>query len=413
MKLNDLVCKGAKPEDRPYKKFDGGGLHLLIKPNGSKLWRMKYRYLGKEKTLSIGQYPIISLADARDARDQAKKLLAQNPPIDPMANKEDNRRKAIRKAENTFKVIALEWHEQNKDRWSKNYAYKVLKGLELNVFPFIGNKPITEITPSELLNECLRKPEQRGSLDIAGRTRQICGQVFRYGIQTGKCEWNAAENLRGALKTRKTEHFRTIDFNEIPAFLKALERNEARLFERTRRAVQLSLLTFLRPKEIRMARWEDINFEEKMWIVPAEIMKMKREHFVPLSKQAIEVLTEQKKEVEALNTEWVFPSQVRPREPMSDGTVNKAIKRLGYGKDMVAHGFRALARTTIREKLNYDSEIIERQLAHKASGPLGEAYDRTQFLDKRTVMMQEWADYIDALASEGKVIKGDFRKKRA
>ncbi|WP_163381387.1 tyrosine-type recombinase/integrase [Cyclobacterium sp. SYSU L10401] len=398
MKLSDLKCKSAKPRNKQYKLFDGGGLYLRVRANGSKLWQMKYRYLNKEKTLSIGQYPLISLAQARQARDDAKRLLMQNPPIDPMAHKAENKRQAIRKVENTFKAVALEWHALNKDRWSDNYAYKIQKGLELNVFPHIGSRPIAEITPPELLNDCLKKIEKRGSLDIAGRTRQICGQVFRYGIQTGKCEWNPAENLRGALKTRKTKHFRTLNIKEVPDFLKALERNEARLFERTRRAVWLSLYTFCRPVEIRKARWEDFDFDEALWTIPAEIMKMRREHIVPLSRQALAVLEEQKKEVEILNTPWVFPSQVRPREPMSDGTVNKAIKRLGFGKDMVAHGFRALARTTIREKLHYDSEAIECQLAHKAAGPLGEAYNRTQFLDVRKIMMQDWSDYLDALA---------------
>lgn len=409
MKLNDIKCKGAKPKEKSYKMFDGGGLYLEILPSGKKLWRLKYYYLNKEKRISLGAYPLVTLAEARESREDAKKMLLKD--IDPSTARKDKKRQASRNAENTFKAVALEWHDQNKDRWSKNYAYKVLKGLELNVFPFIGHRPISEITPPELLNECLKKPEQRGSLDIAARTRQICGQIFKYGIQTGKCEWNAAENLRGAIKTHKTEHFRTIDFKEVPSFIKALERNEARLFERTRRAVQLSLLTFCRPKEIRMARWEDIDFEEKMWIIPAEIMKMKREHFVPLSDQAINVLKAQRAEVEMLNTPWVFPSQVRHRNPMSDGTVNKAIKRLGYGNDMVAHGFRALARTTIRERLKYDSEVIEKQLAHKSPGPLGEAYDRTQFLDERVQMMQDWADYVDALANDGNIIHGDFRKK--
>lgn len=408
MKLTDRECKTAKAKDKQYKLSDGGGLYLLVRTNGSKLWQMKYRFASKEKTLSIGQYPIISLADARAARDNAKRLLAKAPPIDPMAHKQDTKRKAIRKAENTFKAVALEWHELNKGKWSKNYAYKILKGLELNVFPHIGHRPIADITPPELLTDVLRTIEKRGSLDIAGRTRQICGQVFRYGIQTGKCEWNAAENLRGALKPNKTEHFRTLDLKEVPDFLKALERNEARLFERTRRAVWLSLYTFCRPVEIRKARWEDIDFENKVWEIPAELMKMRRPHIVPLSNQVIRILEEQREEVSVLNTTYVFPSQKRPREPMSDGTVNKAIKRLGYGQNMVAHGFRALARTTIREKLDYDSEVIERQLAHKASGALGEAYDRTQFLDKRTVMMQDWANYIDALASENKVIRARF-----
>ena len=404
MKLSDIACKNAKSKDKQYKKFDGGGLYLLVKPNGSKLWRLKYRYLGKEKTLSIGQYPLISLAEAREAREQAKRLLIQEPPIDPSAQKTNNKQKAIRKAENTFKVVALEWYDTNKERWSKNYAYKIMKGLELNVFPYIGNRPIAEITPPELLNDCLKHIERRGSLDIAGRTKQICGQIFRYGIQTGKCEWNAAENLSGALKTKKTEHFRTLDLKELPDYLKALERNEARIFERTRRAVWLSLYTFCRPKEIRMARWADIDFDEKLWTIPAEFMKMDRDHIVPLSSQAVAILKAQKEELEGLNTEWVFPSQIKLRNPMSDGTVNKAIKRLGFGSSLVAHGFRALARTTIREKLRYDSEVIERQLAHKASGALGEAYDRTQFLDERTAMMQDWANYISALDKYGERI---------
>lgn len=285
-----------KPEEgftgKPYKMFDGGGLYLEVLPTGKKLWRLKYYYLNKEKRISLGAYPLVTLAEAREAREDAKKLLHKN--IDPSTARKDKKRQASRNAENTFKAVALEWHDKNKDRWSKNYAYKVLKGLELNVFPYIGHRPISEITPLELLDECLRKPEQRGSLDIAARTRQICGQVFKYGIQTGRCKWNAAKNLDGALKPHKKKHFRTIDFKEVPAFLKALERNEARLFERTRRAVQLSLLTFCRPQEIRMARWEDINFEEKMWVIPAEIMKMRREHFVPLSDQVIKVLKAQK-----------------------------------------------------------------------------------------------------------------------
>ncbi len=395
MKLNDMSCRTAKPKDKQYKMFDGGGLYLLVRKSGSKLWQLKYRYLGKEKVLSIGAYPVISLADAREARTEAKKLLSADPPIDPMAQKEENKREAARNVENSFKAIALEWHEQNTERWSENYARKVMKGLELNVFPFIGHRPIAEITPPELLSECLRKIEKRGSLDIASRTKQICGQVFRYGIQTGRCQWNAAENLQGALKTKKTEHFRALDAKKLPDFIRALERNEARLFERTRRAAWLSLYTFCRPVEIRKARWQDIDFNERLWTIPAEMMKSGRDHIVPMSDQVIRVFEEQQREIAVLNTEWVFPSQVRPKNPMSDGTVNKAIKRLGYGNEMVAHGFRALARTTIREKLKYDSEVIEKQLAHKTKNPLGEAYDRTQFLDERKVMMQDWADYLD------------------
>ena len=395
MKLTNIKCQNTKPKEKTHKLFDGKGLFLEVRPNGSKYWRLKYRYLNKEKLLALGVYPEISLTVARDRCLEARRLLDDN--IDPSAAKKQGARQAKENATNTFKALAMEWHSQNTDRWSKNYAYKILRGLELNVFPYIGNRPIKEVTPPELLTECLRKIEKRGSLDIAGRTRQICSQVFRYGIQTGRCEWNAADNLQGAIKTKKTEHFRTLDLNDVPNFLIALERNDARLYERTRNAVRLSLHTFCRPKEIRMARWQDINFEEKQWRIPAQFMKMGREHLVPLSDQVIEILQDQRKEVGTLNSEWVFPSQARPKNPMSDGTVNKAIKRLGYGENMVAHGFRALARTTIREKLKYDNEVIERQLAHKASGFLGEAYDRTQFIEERIHMMQEWSNYIDSI----------------
>lgn len=395
MKLTDSKIKAAKPKDKAYKIFDGGGLYIEILPSSKKLWRFKYYFLKKEKRISFGAYPLVTLSEARDMREDAKRLLIKE--IDPSTARKEHKINVTRNAENTFKAVALEWHDTKKSGWSENYAYKMMKGLEKNVFPFIGDRPIREITPPELLEKCLRNIEKRGSLDIASRTKQICAQVFRYAIQTGRCEWDAAKHLQGALKTHKKEHFRTIEIERVPEFLKALERNEIRLFEQTRRAVWLSLYTFQRPKEIRMARWQDINFDEGMWSIPADIMKMKRPHKVPLSKQAIEVLKAQEKDNQHLNSEWVFPSQRGHKKPMSDGTVNKAIKRLGYGKEMVAHGFRALARTTIREKLKYDSEVIERQLAHKASGALGDAYDRTQFIEERTEMMQAWADYLDSL----------------
>ncbi|MDL5051506.1 tyrosine-type recombinase/integrase [Oscillatoria amoena NRMC-F 0135] len=395
MKLTNIKCQNTKPSEKTQKLFDGRGLFLEIRPNGAKYWCMKYRFMGKEKLLALGVYPEISLAEAREKCLEARKTLDKNH--DPASVRKQERQEAKINVETTFRVVAMEWYEKNKDTWSRSYREKVIKGLNLNVFPFIGNRPIREITPPELLNNCLRRIENRGSLDIAGRTRQICGQIFRYGIQTGRCDWNAADNLQGALKTRKTEHFRALELNQVPDFLKVLERNEIRLFERTRRAIWLSLYTFCRPAEIRQARWQDINFEDKIWVIPAMFMKARKDHMVPLSNQAIDILLEQRKEVEVLNTEWVFPSQIRPKEPMSDGTVNKAIKRLGYGKEAVAHGFRALARTTIREKLKYDSEIIEKQLAHKTNNPLGEAYDRTQFLPERFKMMQDWADYLQEL----------------
>ncbi|MEZ5919213.1 MAG: integrase arm-type DNA-binding domain-containing protein [Alphaproteobacteria bacterium] len=410
MKLTDTACRSAKPKEKPYKKGDGGGLYLLVNPDGSKYWRMKYRFLGKEKLLSFGTYPLITLADAREQRDNAKKLLAGG--TDPATAKKDERRQAIRNSQNTFKAVALEWRENQKGRWSENHANNVLHRLETDIFPFIGNQPITGLEAPDLL-EALRKIEKRGALDIAGRARQVCGQVFRYGIQTGRCKRDPSSDLKGALKTRKTTHFAALDTKEIPGFLKALERNDARLYARTRRAIKLSMLTFVRPGELRKARWEEIDLEARQWLIPGEKMKMGRDHIVPLSRQAIAILEEQKEETGHFNTPWVFPSLVKPKQPISDGTVNVAIKKLGYKGKMTAHGFRALARTTIREKLNYDPDVIECQLAHKAAGPLGEAYNRAQFIDQRAVMMQEWADYLDAIASHGKVIVGNFKKKTA
>ena len=396
LNLTNTACKNAKPAKKQYKKFDGAGLYLLVTPTGSKLWRMKYRYFGKEKTLAIGAYPLVSLADARKAREAARELLAQTPPKDPMVAKKEVMREAINQMNNTFEVVAREWHKTKSNQWAWKYGHTLMRRLEMNVFPILGNRPIADIKPPELL-DCLRIIEKRGSYDVLKRTTQVCGQIFRYGIQTGRCERDPAADLKGALTVAPVQHFRTINLKQLPEFIEALKLNKARIFERTRRAVWLSLYTFCRPVEIRTARWEDIDFESKLWTIPAERMKMKRDHIVPLSKQVIALLKEQKEEAGLFRSEWVFPSQNKIKNPMSDGTVNKAIKRLGFGDDMVAHGFRALARTTIREQLDYDSEVIEKQLAHKSSGSLGEAYDRTQFLAKRKTMMQDWADYIDSL----------------
>lgn len=395
MKLNNQACKTAKPKDKQYKMFDGEGLFLLVKPNGSKLWQFKYRIFGKEKLISFGSYTLTSLAEAREERAKAKKLLQQD--IDPSAQRREEKRLKKRNSDNTFKAIALEWFNIKSEDWSKSYQGKIMKGLELNVFPYIGNRPIAEIDPPELLEEVLRRIERRGSYDIASRTSQICGQIFRYGIQTGRCKWDISKDLRGALKTKKKEHFRTLDIEDLPNFIEALKENKARLFERTRNAVWLSLYTFLRPKEIRTMKWSYINWEDKLIIIPADVMKMKRDHLVPMSTQVIQTLKNQSEEMKHLNTEYVFPGQVKHRNPMSDATVGKAIKALGFGDKLVAHGFRALARTAIREKLGYEAEVIEKQLAHESKGALREAYDRTQFIDQRTIMMQDWANYIDSV----------------
>lgn len=394
MKLSDKTCSTAQKKEKAYKLSDGGGLYLEVMPSGSKYWRLKYRLHNKEKRYAIGVYPQISLKEARDERTKAKQLIANN--IDPTQDKQLKKTLAQQAADNTFEAIALEWMQTQQPRWSAGYTLKIKQALENNIFPFIGKRPISEITPPELLL-CLRKMESRGTFDIAQRAKQTCGRVFRYGIQTGRCEWDIAQNLTGALKTHKKEHFRSMDIKELPKFISALERNEARLYERTRRAVWLSLYTFCRPAEIRQARWQDIDIENKLWTIPAQFMKLRRDHIVPLSDQAIKILEAQRAETALFASDWVFPSQIKSRNPMSDGTVNKAIKSLGFGQTMVAHGFRALARTTIAEQLRYPAEAIEKQLAHKTNNPLGEAYDRTQFLDQRVEMMQAWADYLEGV----------------
>ena len=409
MGLTDVACKNAKPKEKPYKLTDSRGLYLEVMPNGSKCWRLKYRYYKKEKRLALGVYPFVTLAEAREGRERAKKLLAQN--IDPSHQKQDERRQNMRDANGTFKVVALEWLEQQRERLTPKYYKTVLGRLEKDIFPYIGKDQIKMIDAPLLLNT-LRKIEERGALHLIKKVRQHCGQIFRYGIRTGKCTYNPAIDLqRDALKTRKTKHFAAITTEEIPDLIEALEKNNFRLYPRTKRAIKLSMLTFVRPSELRMAEWSEFNFEKRQWIIPAERMKMEREHIVPLSDQTIAILKEQKLETGHINTTYVFPNQIRPHEPMSDGTVRTAVQKIGFKDRMTAHGFRALARTAIREELNYEPDVIEVQLAHKPSNPLGEAYDRAKFIKQRHTMMQDWANYIDraVLEKRNKVIQANFR----
>lgn len=392
MALTDSVCKNVKPKEKSFRVSDSGGLYLQVMPNGAKYWRLKYRFNKKEKLLAIGTYPFCSLAEAREEREKAKKLLKAF--VDPVENKKQEKKERLLESTNTFKCIALDWLETKKEQWTDGHYTTLLNRLEKDIFPFIGNSEIAKIDAPELLS-VLKKIENRGAFDLALRDRQLCGQIFRFAIQIGKGKENPAINLNGALKTRKRKHFVAIRSNEIPELIKGLNQNKARLYSRTRRAVMLSMLTFVRPGELRQASWDEIDLPNKVWKIPAERMKSRREHIVPLSSQAVTIILEQKEETGHLKTKYVFPSQFRFKEPMSEATVGHALKRLGFKDRMTAHGFRALARTTIREELNYDPDVIEAQLAHKPSGPLGAAYDRSLFIKHRQVMMQEWADYID------------------
>lgn len=408
MSLTDKECKAAKGKDKPYKMADGGGLYLLVKVNGARHWRLKYRFLGKEKLLAIGLYPLVSLAEAREAREAAKKLLLAG--IDPMADKKDTKRKAIRNAQNTFKSVALEWHESRKDVWSPAHALNVMRRFEMDVFPYMGNRPIAEIDAQELL-DVLRKIEKRGSLYMASRVKQICGQVFRYGIVTGRGKHDPSADLRGALKPAKTTHYAALDIKEMPEFLAKLERNDERLFASTRRGIKLLMLTFVRTKELIQSTWDEFDLDNAIWEIPAERMKKGNPHVIPLSRQAVEILQEQKDDHAHLGVNWVFPGQVRPKNHMSNNTILFAIGRLGYKGRMTGHGFRSLGMSTIKEKLGYRHEVVDRQLAHAHKSKVDRAYDRAQFLDERIVMMQEWADYMDMVAFGDKSKIIPFKKR--
>lgn len=401
MKLSDKACKTARIRDKAYKLSDGGGLYLLVKPNGNKHWRLKYYFLGREKLLALGPYPLVPLAEARDGREAAKKLLLKG--TDPIKHKDHVRRTKIRDAKNTFKVVALEWYENRKHMWTPEYAEEILKRLEADIFPALGNYAMNEIEPPLLL-DVIRKIENRGALEIARRQVQKCGEIFRYAIACGKAVRDPSADIKEALKPIKTEHYAAIDVHELPDLVQAIEKNDARLYQSTRNALKLMMLTFVRTGELINARWTEMDFERQEWVIPAERMKMRKEHIVPLSRQALAVL-ESQKEI-AGHRPFVFPSAVKPRKSMSNNTLLVALKRLGYGGRMTGHGFRALAMSAIKQELGYRHEVVDRQLAHVHKSKIDQAYDRALFLEERKVMMQAWADYIDALAKKEPINKG-------
>lgn len=397
MKLTKTQCDRLQAKEKPYKKFDGGGLYLEVMPNGNKHWRFKYRYNNKEKRMAFGRYPVVTLVQARQKRENAKNLLNEN--IDPSQDRKEQKRLAQIRANNTFNAVGMEWYNLQLERWGEARKKYVLEKLDKNVFPFLGNQIISEIKPLDLL-DVLKMIEKRGAFYTAKSVNNICSQIFKYAVITGRCENNPAINLTIALKSKPVEHFPAIESAEIPKLLKAVSTNEVGLYPQTQDAIIFSMLTFVRPKEVRHARWQDIDFENTTWHIPAKFMKMKKDHIVPLATQSMTLLQRQKERTKHINTEWVFPGLHRPKNPMSDGTVNKALRLLGYKGRMTAHGFRALARTTIREELDYPPDVIEAQLAHKPSGPLGAAYDRSKFLKQRKIMMQDWADFILGLTQK-------------
>lgn len=397
--LSDLQVKNAKPRDKDYKLSDGQGLHLLITPTGGKLWRFQYRYAGKQKLLSFGAYPSISLADARQRREDARKLLANG--VDPGEVRKAQKAATVAETENSFEVVAREWHTKFSGSWSPSHAETTLRRMELDAFPVLGAKPVGEIKATELL-AMLRRIESRGALETAHRVRTICGQVFRYAVATGRAERDPAADLKGALPPYKKGHLAAItDPKEVIPLLRAIDGYQGSFVVKS--ALQLAPLFFVRPGELRQAEWSEIDFEEAEWNIPAERMKMKVAHLVPLSRQALDVLREL--HVLTGRSKYLFPCHRSYARPMSNNAINAALRRMGFDKDeMTGHGFRAMARTILDEVLQVRPDYIEHQLAHAVRDPNGRAYNRTAHLAERKKMMQTWADYLDGLKSGAKVI---------
>lgn len=403
MKLTAKKCDTATREKDGAKLWDGGGLFLELHKNGGKYWRYKYRIEGKERLFSLGVYPEISLAEAREKHKIAHKLVFDG--IDPQDMKKEQRRDKALNAANTFEAVAREWHERHKQKVSEKHANTIINRLDADVFPIIGKRPIRDLTPPEIL-DVLRKIEKRGAHELSHRAKQYIGQVLRYAIATGRAERDHTTDLRDALLHVKTNHYAALEPHELPEFLKVLKQNDARLYPQTRMAMEFLMLTFVRTNEMIQARWEEFDIEHKTWLIPAERMKMRAPHLVPLARQTLDIL-EELKPISG-HREWVFPSHVKPRQHMSNNTILEALRRMGYRGRMTGHGFRALAMTTIKERIGYRHEVIDRQLAHSHRNSVDAAYDRSKFLDDRRKMMQDWADYLDRAAVEEKVIVGKF-----
>ena len=399
MSLTDTAIKNAKPGAKPIKLSDEKGLFLLVSHSGGKWWRLKYRFGGKEKLLSMGTYPEVSLKDARQRRDDARKLLADG--VDPGENRKAVKATKTERAANSFEVIAREWFARKLPSWAPSNADKIIQRLENDAFPWLGGRPIADITPHELL-KVLRRIEERGAVESAHRMRNYCSQIFRYAIATGRAERDAAADLRGALPPSVSQHRAAItDPKAIGGLLRAIDCFQGTFV--TKSALLLAPLVFVRPGELRKAEWAEIDLDKAEWNIPAARMKMRDPHLVPLSTQAVAIL----RELHPLTREgrYVFPGARTNGRPMSDNAILAALRRMGFAKDeMSGHGFRAMARTILDEVLEVRPDFIEHQLAHAVRDPNGRAYNRTAHLAERRKMMQQWADYLGKLKTGAEVI---------
>lgn len=398
MALTSIDVKNAKPAEKPYKKADEKGLYLYVNSVG-RYWRLDYRFGGKRKTLALGVFPEVSLAEARTKRDEARKLLASG--VDPSAQKKASKLAHIERSSNSFEMVAREWFEKFSAVWASNHSEKTLRRLEKDIFPWLGGQSVAAISAPELLR-CLRRIESRGAIETAHRALQNCRQIFRYAIATGRAERDPGVDLKGALPPVKERHHPSITERvEIGKLLRAIDGYQGSFV--TRCALKLAPLVFVRPGELRRAEWSEIDLDGAEWRIPALRMKMREQHIVPLSAQAVAILTE----LQQLTGggKYLFPGARTNGRPMSENTVNAALRRLGYSKnEMTGHGFRSMASTTLNE-LGWSGDAIERQLAHAERDGVRGAYNYAEYLAERRRMMQAWADKLDEFRNGGAVIR--------
>ena len=392
MSLTEFKIKSAKTKYKNYKLSDGEGLYLLVHTNGSKYWRLKYRFNEKENIYSIGLYPQLSLAQAREERFIIKKQIKDG------SNPSDQKKAILLeekiKAGNSFESVALEWHNNNLNKWTPKQANRLKGWIENDIVPIIGHMQISEVKPMHIL-EVMRKIESRKAYDVARRVLSICSQVFRYGIPIGRCEYDVTVGINKALVFVKRENFKCISTTEFPQLLKDIDRHNCSAL--TKYALKLIILTFVRTGELRFAKWSEIDFGKKEWRIPAERMKMREQHIVPLTKQAIKILEGIKSLT--FKSEYIFPNENDPNKVMSENTMLFALYDMKYNNRMTVHGFRQLASTILNEN-GFKPDAIERQLSHAERNNIRRAYNHAQYLPERREMMQWWADHIDSLTKE-------------
>jgi integrase len=389
--LSDVQVRGSKPRETQYKLVDGNGLYVLIHPNGSKYWRYRFRLRGSESVFAIGQYPQVSLQQAREARDDARRAVKSG--MNPAHERKLVAKKANAQAANTFIRVSMEWIAQHQDDWSPYYLKQVQRAMRTDVYPAIGDLPLNAISAHQLL-EIVQKVAERGAGTVATLIRQWCSAIFRYGVATLRCEVDPASAIKGAVRRRKVKHKQALPHDQLMRLARGLsDRDDSPVHA----ALRLLMLTFVRPGELRRATWNEFDLKSGEWRIPAERMKMRETHIVPLAKQTVDVLL-RLKERNAPVQGYVFPNLRRPAEPMSPTTMNRALERMGWAGQFSAHGFRATASTVLNEG-GYRADVIERQLAHRERNKVRASYNHASYMPERRKMMQEWADYLSKLSS--------------